>query len=149
MKEGKKKVLVGMSGGIDSSATCLMLQEQGYEVVGLTMRVWEKDDFIADAKELAQKIGVEHYVVDERVPFKEVVVKNFMDEYRHGRTPNPCVLCNPLFKFRILLEWADKLGCQYIATGHYSKLEERNGQMYIVRGEDEGKDQSYFLWRLG
>ena len=138
-----------MSGGIDSSATCLMLQEQGYEVVGLTMRVWEKDDFIADAKELAQKIGVEHYVVDERVPFKEVVVKNFMDEYRHGRTPNPCVLCNPLFKFRILLEWADKLGCQYIATGHYSKLEERNGQMYIVRGEDEGKDQSYFLWRLG
>jgi tRNA-specific 2-thiouridylase len=111
MKEGKKKVLVGMSGGIDSSATCLMLQEQGYEVVGLTMRVWEKDDFIADAKELAQKIGVEHYVVDERVPFKEVVVKNFMDEYRHGRTPNPCVLCNPLFKFRILLEWADKLAC--------------------------------------
>jgi tRNA-uridine 2-sulfurtransferase len=146
MKEQNRRVLVGMSGGIDSSATCLMLQEQGYEVVGLTMHVWGMP--ILEAQELAARIGVEHYVVDERGPFKETIVKNFVDEYRQGRTPNPCVMCNPLFKFRILTEWADKVGCAHIATGHYSQLEERDGKVYIVTGDDERKDQSYFLWRL-
>ena len=124
MKESKKRVLVGMSGGIDSTATCLMLQEQGYEIVGVTMRVW--GDEPQDARELAARMGIEHYVADERVPFKDTIVKNFIDEYRQGRTPNPCVMCNPLFKFRMLIEWADKLGCDWIATGHYSRLEERN-----------------------
>ena len=147
MKERNKRVLVGMSGGIDSIATCLMLQEQGYEIVGVTMRVW--GDEPQDARELAARMGIEHYVADERIPFKETIVRNFIDEYKQGRTPNPCVMCNPLFKFRVLAEWADKLNCAYIATGHYSRLEERNGHIYIVAGDDDKKDQSYFLWQLG
>lgn len=146
MQEPNRRVLVGMSGGIDSSATCLMLQEQGYEVVGVTMQVWGEAP--ADARELADRIGVEHHVVDERVPFKDTIVKNFIDEYKQGRTPNPCVMCNPLFKFRMLKEWADRLNCHWIATGHYSRLEEQGGNIYIVAGDDEKKDQSYFLWRL-
>ncbi|MEG1838922.1 MAG: tRNA 2-thiouridine(34) synthase MnmA [Bacteroidaceae bacterium] len=155
----KERVLVGMSGGIDSSATCLMLQEQGYEVVGITMRTWDSPskfslpeqefpDYILQAKELADKLNIVHYIADERIPFKEIVVKNFVDEYLQGRTPNPCVLCNPLFKFRMLTEWADKLSCKYISTGHYSRLEEKDGLLYIIAGDDEKKDQSYFLWRL-
>ena len=147
MKERNKRVLVGMSGGIDSTATCLMLQERGYEIVGVTMRVW--GDEPQDARELAAQMGIEHYVADERIPFKETIVKNFIDEYKQGRTPNPCVMCNPLFKFRVLTEWADKLGCAWVATGHYSRLEERNGDIYIVAGDDDKKDQSYFLWQLG
>ena len=136
-----------MSGGVDSTATCLMLQERGYEIVGVTMRVW--GDEPQDARELAAQMGIEHYVADERIPFKETIVKNFIDEYKQGRTPNPCVMCNPLFKFRVLTEWADKLGCAWVATGHYSRLEERNGDIYIVAGDDDKKDQSYFLWQLG
>ena len=130
MEERNKRVLVGMSGGIDSTATCLMLQEQGYEIVGVTMRVW--GDEPQDARELAERMGIEHYVADERIPFKETIVKNFIDEYKQGRTPNPCVMCNPLFKFRVLTEWADKLNCAWVATGHYSRLEEKNGDIYIV-----------------
>lgn len=143
----EKRVLVGMSGGIDSTATCLMLKEQGYEIVGLTMWVW--GDEPAEARELAKRMDIEHYIADEREAFRQVIVQNFIDEYRQGRTPNPCVMCNPLFKFRILTEWADKLGCKYIATGHYSRLEELNGNIYIIAGDDDKKDQSYFLWRLG
>lgn len=146
MKERNKRVLVGMSGGIDSTATCLMLQEQGYEIVGVTMCVW--GDEPQDARELAERMGIEHYVADERIPFKETIVKNFIDEYKEGRTPNPCVMCNPLFKFRVLTEWADKLDCAWVATGHYSRLEECDGHIYIVAGDDEKKDQSYFLWQL-
>ena len=136
-----------MSGGIDSTATCLMLQEQGYSIIGVTMQVWGENP--QDAIDLATSMGIEHYVVDERIPFKKTVIHYFVDEYKQGRTPNPCVMCNPLFKFRILAEWADKLGCDWIATGHYTRLEKRNGLMYIVAGLDEKKDQSYFLWRLG
>ena len=112
MKDRSKRVLVGMSGGIDSTATCLMLREQGYEIVGVTMRVW--GDEPKEAKELADRMGIEHYVADEREAFKNSVVKNFIDEYRNGRTPNPCVMCNPMFKFRMLIEWADKLDCEWI-----------------------------------
>ena len=147
MNRPEKRVLVGMSGGIDSTATCLILQEQGYEIVGVTMRVW--GDEPQDARELAARMGIEHYVADERIPFKETIVKNFIDEYKQGRTPNPCGMCNPLFKFRVLTEWADKLNCAWVATGHYSRLEEKSGNIYIVAGDDDKKDQSYFLWRLG
>lgn len=157
---GKKRILVGMSGGIDSSATCLMLQEQGYEVIGVTMRTWdvksqfsspeqEEPNFILEARALAERLIIPHYVADERKSFKEIVVKNFVDEYRKGRTPNPCVICNPLFKFRVLAEYADRYQCDYISTGHYTLLEKRNGYTYILAGNDEKKDQSYFLWRLG
>ena len=158
-KMSDKKVLVGMSGGIDSSAVCIMLQEQGYEVVGVTMRTWdvssafsspeqEEPNFILEARALAKRLGIEHHVADVREEFKQVIVKYFIDEYMQGRTPNPCVMCNPLFKERILCEWADKTGCNRISTGHYCRLEERNGNQYIVAGDDMTKDQSYFLWRL-
>ena len=154
-----KRVLVGTSGGIDSSATCIMLQEQGYEVVGVTMRTWdvasqfaspeqEEPGFILEARALAERLGIEHHVADVREEFKQVIVKYFIDEYMQGRTPNPCVMCNPLFKERILCEWADQTGCAWISTGHYCRLEERNGKLYIVAGDDITKDQSYFLWRL-
>lgn len=147
MENTVRRVLVGMSGGIDSTATCLMLKEQGYKIVGLTMWVWGEEP--VEARQLAASMGIEHHVVDEREAFRRSIVQNFIDEYRRGRTPNPCVMCNPLFKFRILCEWADKLSCEYIATGHYCRLETRNDTTYIVAGEDEKKDQSYFLWRLG
>ena len=141
MNGPEKRVLVGMSGGIDSTATCLMLREQGYEIVG--------GDEPVEARRLAESMGIEHHVADEREDFRRTIVQYFIDEYRAGRTPNPCVMCNPLFKFRILTEWADRLGCAYIATGHYTRIEEQNGKRYIVAGDDDKKDQSYFLWRLG
>lgn len=154
-----KRVLVGMSGGIDSSAACIMLQEQGYEVVGVTMRTWdipshfsspeqEQPDEIVEAQAVAARLGIEHHVADVREEFWKVIVQYFIDEYMRGRTPNPCVMCNPLFKERILCEWADRTGCQWIATGHYCQIEKRNGHCYIVTGDDATKDQSYFLWKL-
>lgn len=146
MEKTKQKVLVGMSGGIDSTATCLMLREQGYDIIGLTLWVWGEKP--VEAARLAEQMGIEHHIADEREAFRKIIVQNFIDEYRQGRTPNPCVMCNPLFKFRILTEWADRLGCNFIATGHYTRLEEHNGHIYILTGDDDKKDQSYFLWRL-
>ena len=146
-----------MSGGIDSTAACLMLQEQGYEVVGVTMRVFDLDsqmspegepNFIVEAREVADRLGIEHHVADERVGFGQQIVRYFVDEYMRGRTPNPCVMCNPLFKFRVLTQWADSLGCDYIATGHYVQTVCDDGHYYIVTGDDPQKDQSYFLWNL-
>lgn len=159
MKEKEKRVLIGMSGGIDSSATCIMLQEQGYEVVGVTMRTWDvpshfstpgqtQPDEVLEAQALASRLGIEHHVADVREEFRKVIVQYFIDEYMHGRTPNPCVMCNPLFKERILCEWADRTQCAWIATGHYCQLEDRNGYRYIITGDDPTKDQSYFLWKL-
>ena len=155
--ERDRRVLIGMSGGIDSTAACLMLQEQGYEVVGVTMRVFDiasqltasgEPRFIVDAREVAERLGIEHHVADEREGFKDTIVRYFTDEYMQGRTPNPCVMCNPLFKFRVLTEWADRLDCAYIATGHYVQTVCDGGDYYIVTGDDPQKDQSYFLWNL-
>lgn len=157
MKEREKRVLVGMSGGIDSSAACIMLQEQGYEVVGVTMRTWDvashftpgndQPNEVIEAQELAARLGIEHHVADVRTEFRQVIVQYFIDEYMRGRTPNPCVMCNPLFKERILCEWADKCNCAWIATGHYCQLKD-HGYRYILTGDDPLKDQSYFLWKL-
>lgn len=153
-----RRVLIGMSGGIDSTAACLMLQEQGYEVVGITMRVFDlasqldeqgEPRFISEAREVASRLGLEHHVADEREGFRDKIVQYFIDEYMQGRTPNPCVMCNPLFKFRVLTEWADHLDCAYIATGHYVQTVCENNHYYIVTGDDPQKDQSYFLWGLG
>lgn len=153
-----RRVLIGMSGGIDSTAACLMLQEQGYEVVGITMRVFDlasqldeqgEPRFISEAREVASRLGIEHHVADEREGFRDKIVQYFIDEYMQGRTPNPCVMCNPLFKFRVLTEWADHLDCAYIATGHYVQTICENKHNYIVTGDDPQKDQSYFLWGLG
>ncbi len=156
----KKKVLIGMSGGIDSTATCMMLQEQGYDVIGLTLRTWdspakfsksgqELPDYALEAQTLAGRLGMEHHLADVREEFRQQIVSYFVDEYMQGRTPNPCVMCNPLFKFRLLIEWAERLSCDYIATGHYSCIEQHDGYHYITTGNDPQKDQSYFLWRLG
>ena len=151
-------VFVGVSGGVDSAVAALLLKQQGYRVVGVTMRVFDLvsqlDDegtprFINEAREVASCLGLEHHVADEREGFRSKIVQYFIDEYMLGRTPNPCVMCNPLFKFRVLTEWADRLDCAYIATGHYVQTVCEDGHHYIVTGDDVQKDQSYFLWGLG
>lgn len=156
----QKKVLVAMSGGLDSSAVCMMLIEQGYAIEGITMRMWdtpskfilynqEDPDYIIEARELASRLGFKHHVTDIRPVFNETVVSHFINEYLHGRTPNPCVYCNKQIKWHYLLEKAKELNCDFVATGHYATIEHRNNHYYILQGDDDTKDQSYFLWRLG
>jgi tRNA-specific 2-thiouridylase len=159
----KGKVLVAMSGGIDSTVTALMLHEQGYEVVGITMKTWDyahsggskKEtgccnlDSFNDARMAAVQHNFPHYILDIRDEFGSFVVENFVEEYLAGRTPNPCVLCNTHIKWRALLKRADALGCDYIATGHYAKVyQHENGRFVVTKGVDETKDQSYVLWGL-
>lgn len=156
----KGRVLVAMSGGIDSSVAAVMLHEQGYEVVGITMKTWDyansgisrKEtgccslDSINDARNIAVELGFPHLILDIREEFSDYVINHFTSEYLSGRTPNPCVLCNTHIKWDALLRRADKLNCAYIATGHYAKLREDNGRYIISKGEDLTKDQSYALW---
>lgn len=149
----EKSVLVGMSGGIDSTAVCHMLLSQGYTVKGLTFITCDLGEGAAQsARELAERLGIEHHVADVREEFRKLVIEPFMESYLAGGTPNPCVNCNPTVKFRLLQEWADMLGCRYIATGHYVKVLQQGeadaAKYYIVTGDDARKDQSYFLWRL-
>ncbi|MBM3432428.1 MAG: tRNA 2-thiouridine(34) synthase MnmA [Bacteroidetes bacterium] len=160
-KQGK--VLVAMSGGIDSTVTALMLHAQGYEVVGITMKTWDyassggskKEtgccnlDSFNDARQAAVEHGFAHYILDIREEFGDFVIENFVDEYLAGRTPNPCVLCNTHIKWRALLKRADALGCEFIATGHYAKIKQHeNGRFGISKAIDHTKDQSYVLWGL-
>lgn len=160
-KTTKGKVLMAMSGGVDSSIAASMLLEQGYELVGMTMKVWNADpefssaaaiaaqtEAINEASALATRLGFPHYTVDFTDKFEDIVIKNFINEYISGRTPNPCVVCNVNIKWKELLAQADKLGCKYIGTGHYAKIKQQNGRYFIQSGIDPTKDQSYFLWGL-
>ena len=145
----KERVLLGMSGGVDSTAACRMLLSGGYEVVGVTLITCEASVVAADeAAGLAARFSIEHHTVDVRDRFRKSVIEPFVRSYMSGYTPNPCVDCNPTIKFRLLEEWADALDCKYIATGHYVRKVVDNGTVYIRAGADPKKDQSYFLWRL-
>lgn len=156
----KGRVLMAMSGGIDSSVSSVLLHEQGFEVVGITMKTWDyvssgsskKEtgccslDSINDARSIAVEKGFPHYIIDIRKEFGDHVINDFVSEYLAGKTPNPCVKCNTHIKWEALLKRADMLDCEFIATGHYANVREENGRYVISKGKDEGKDQSYVLW---
>ncbi|MBO4282336.1 MAG: tRNA 2-thiouridine(34) synthase MnmA [Bacteroidales bacterium] len=153
---------MAMSGGIDSTVSAMLLQEQGCELVGVTFRTFDSIkehclakekgccsvESIMEAKHMAEKLGFEHHIVDFREVFKEKVISNFIQEYLHGRTPNPCVLCNSHIKWGVLMQQADALGCEKIATGHYACIRKRNGRTYLATAADTHKDQTYFPWML-
>ena len=151
---------MAMSGGIDSTMAALILHEEGYEVIGLTMKTWDYEssggnkketgccslDSINDARKVAVDCGFPHTVLDIREEFDGFIIDNFVDEYIAGRTPNPCVLCNTHIKWEALLKRADMLNCKYISTGHYAQIREENNRYIVSKGLDETKDQSYVLW---
>ncbi|MDB5231219.1 MAG: tRNA-specific 2-thiouridylase MnmA [Chitinophagaceae bacterium] len=162
-REGK--VLVAMSGGIDSTVTALMLHHEGYEVIGITMKTWDyatsvgntngketgccNIDSFNDARAAAVHHGFPHFILDIREEFGDFVVENFVEEYMAGRTPNPCVMCNTHIKWRALLKRANALDCDFIATGHYAKVNRHTNNRFVIsKGKDELKDQSYVLWGL-
>ena len=139
-----------MSGGTDSSVAAILLLEQGYEVVGITFRFWEEGEnkHLEDAVKLAAQLGIEHITHDAREVFREHVVRYFIDEYLAGRTPFPCVKCNNKLKWKLILEEADRLGCDKVAMGHYVNIVHENNHYFVVEGKDPDKDQSFFLWGL-
>ncbi|MEW6306149.1 MAG: tRNA 2-thiouridine(34) synthase MnmA [Verrucomicrobiota bacterium] len=158
----KTRVLVGMSGGVDSSATAALLLEQGYDVVGVTLKLWPQDcvsraedkccgpQAVMDARAVSHKLGIPYYLIDEAEEFQKQVINYFAEEYKAGRTPNPCVMCNERLKFGTLIERARQLGADFIATGHFARVEKdpNSGRTLLKRGRDPRKDQSYFLFSL-
>ena len=164
MNLDRNKVVVAMSGGVDSSVAALLMKQAGYEVIGITLKLWDAPageaqrqtsccsvEDITDARRVADQLGIPFYVVNSKAQFREQVVDKFVAEYLAGRTPNPCALCNDKVKFDFLFTKAFELGAYYIATGHYAKKarDELSGEWLLHKGQDEGKDQSYFLFSLG
>ncbi|MBE5959238.1 MAG: tRNA 2-thiouridine(34) synthase MnmA [Lachnospiraceae bacterium] len=154
-----EKVVVGLSGGVDSAVTAYLLKKQGYEVIGVTMQIPKEGNSekkengynsdILDANKIAEQLGITNIVVDKRKQFDEIVIKYFIDSYNNGRTPNPCIKCNPMIKWNALLEVADRVGAKYVATGHYANVEKLpNGRYSISTADSVKKDQTYALFRL-
>ena len=158
-----KRVVLGMSGGVDSSVAAKLLKQQGYEVIGVTLKVWEEEDEssatkrwqergcckVGMARHVAELLGISHHVIDTRERFQKGVIDDFIGGYIQGTTPNPCVRCNERVKFGGLFQVADDLGADYIATGHYANIgHDEGGTSFLVRGQDSKKDQSYFLYRI-
>ena len=147
----KKRVLLGMSGGTDSSVAALLLQDAGYEVVGVTFRFYEKDgctEYLDDARDLCHRLGIEHIVSDQRELFNSTIIDYFVREYMAGHTPVPCTLCNNYLKWPLLRQIADQMDIYHLATGHYVQKRNIDGYWHIVNGTDEDKNQSFFLWGL-
>ncbi|KPI53862.1 thiouridylase [Clostridioides difficile] len=157
-----KKVMIGMSGGVDSSVAAYLLKQQGYDVIGVTMKLWQDDDdveneggccslsAVEDARRVANKIGIPFYVLNFREVFKEKVIDYFIDEYLEGKTPNPCIACNKHIKFDDFYKKARQIGCDYVATGHYAKIEkdESTGRYLLKKSVTDKKDQTYALYNL-
>ncbi|MCK4936474.1 MAG: tRNA 2-thiouridine(34) synthase MnmA [Elusimicrobiales bacterium] len=155
----KKKVIVAMSGGVDSSVAAALLQKKGYEVIGVTLRLIGKkdskdieccggDESLNKAREVCAALGIRHYFKNAQLLFKRDVINRFVEEYLNGRTPNPCIECNRTVKFGYLFEFAEQMGADALVTGHYAKIIKRNGEFGLYRGKDPEKDQSYFLYCL-
>lgn len=155
-EDKKRRVLLGMSGGVDSAVSAILLQEQGYEVYGITLKLWENPqndnevDIAEEAKKVCDKLGIEHYVLDGKELFQKHVIQDFICQYKNCRTPNPCIECNKYLKFGYMYQKAKELGIEYIATGHYAKVEysEKYGRTVIKKAANIAKDQSYVLCNI-
>ena len=153
------KVAVAMSGGVDSSVAAVLLIQKGFDVIGVTMKHYNPqkagfpdsegiDIAIYDATEVCKQLNIKHYVFDVQEKFEEIIIENFIGEYKNGKTPNPCTLCNPTIKWGAFFEQVFELGVDKMATGHYLKLQEEDNKCHLYRADDKNKDQSYMLWRL-